>query len=215
MTNIVRQEVRSELIDRLAFMSLKPQIIAVLNEDDSAEIQKKYPEAKIEKATTLDAIIALPAQSVDLIFANIFLPFQPDWKHTILAWRRLLRPDGLLMFSSLGPDTLQNIHAEISCYLTDMHLIGDELMQVHFSNPVLDVEHLTLSYRDEKKLKDELVEMGFLSKTAELSVEPDEDGALCVNFEIVYGHAFSVSESVADEAGVVRVPLSHLRRKKE
>jgi malonyl-CoA O-methyltransferase len=68
--------------------------------------------------------------------------------------QRVLEPGGLLMFSTLGPDTLRELRAALPQQgdtqrvhpFIDMHDLGDALLQAGFADPVMDMEMLTLTY---------------------------------------------------------------------
>ncbi|CAN5277553.1 hypothetical protein BH10PSE19_BH10PSE19_03040 [soil metagenome] len=104
------------------------------------------------------ATLPIVGHSVDLLIANLFA-FPADAKRSEVAellreWQRLLKPGGLLMFSTVGPDTLLELRqswAKVDNYshihsFLDMHDIGDELLQTGFSDPVMDRDDFTLTY---------------------------------------------------------------------
>ncbi len=47
--------------------------------------------------------------SFDILYASLVLQWCEDLDATLLEWRRLLKPHGLLLFSTLGPDTLKEL----------------------------------------------------------------------------------------------------------
>lgn len=64
---------------------------------------------------------------------------------------RVLSRDGLLAFTTLGPDTLREARAvfgdEARIHeFTDMHDLGDQLLAAGFTEPVMECERLTLTY---------------------------------------------------------------------
>jgi malonyl-CoA O-methyltransferase len=69
-------------------------------------------------------------------------------------WRRVLRVDGLLMFSTFGPDTFRELRAAFAALdatphtlpFVDMHDFGDQLVEVGFTTPVMDMETITVTY---------------------------------------------------------------------
>ena len=83
-------------------------------------------------------------------------------------WKRLLRVDGLLLFSCFGPDTLKELRAAARAVLphavpmpfVDMHDFGDMLVGSGFATPVMDVETLTLTYGGARQLLDEVRALG-------------------------------------------------------
>ena len=113
---------------------------------------------------------ALPVgeQSADLIFSNLLLQCCEDLGRVVGEFRRVLRPGGLLLLSCLGPDTLLELRQSwaavdrqphVQLFL-DMHDLGDALMAAGFRDPVLEVEYLTLTYRDVRQLLAELKNLG-------------------------------------------------------
>lgn len=243
--SVLAHDVGKHMIERLEWMTIAPKVIVDLGCGVGSEavlLKKRYPDAAIiaidhaEKYLSYAAqhhtadvawicaeaeILPLPDHSVDLIFANLLLPWFDDIKKTMREWRRILRPEGLLLFSSLGPDTLKEWQGGFSEYilpvLMDMHDLGDELVRARFIDPVLDMEYLTVTYRELEKLTQELQVTGMLA--ADLPVikgEPDSGGVFPVTYEVIYGHAFGpdfMVDQVADESGVVKIPLAHLRRR--
>ena len=101
--------------------------------------------------------------SIDLILSNLMLQWcDPD--RVFAEFRRVLAPNGLLTFTTLGPDTLKELrsawgqvdsHTHVNQFI-DMHDIGDSLVRNGFAAPVLDVERYTLSYLDVRKLAADL-----------------------------------------------------------
>jgi malonyl-CoA O-methyltransferase len=244
---VVANAVGEEMLQRLEWVTLKPKVIldvgcgtghcAQLLRERYRNVQVlaqdvAYPMLEFARQQAPDAAwicadaMTLPWKdnSVDLIFANLVLPWCDDVKKTLSEWRRVLRPEGLLMFSSLGPDTLQEwqeiFSGKIIPNLVDVHDIGDALTRGKFADPVLDVDYFTLGYRDVKDLTRELQATGMLTNMEKIpaaaAVEKTAQGLLPVSFEIIYGHAWCPEVAVehgADEFGTVRFPLAHLRRR--
>lgn len=169
--------------------------------------------------------LPLPDHCVDVIFANFLLPWHPHEQLLMREWKRVLQPEGLLMFSALGWGTMSEWQAvnsnSLLPRLVDMHDIGDWLVQEGWLNPTLDVNHYTLAYRCPNQLLNELQACSMLDPTftredlAPLSLSTDENGAVLVTAEIIYGHAFagSYQDAVsANAAGVTSIPLANLRR---
>lgn len=106
--------------------------------------------------------------SMDLLFSNLCLQWCENLREVFSEFRRVLKPDGWLLFSSFGPDTLTELRQSwaavdnaphVNVFL-DMHDIGDAMLAAGFKNPVLDVEHYTLTYRDAQSLMRELKAIG-------------------------------------------------------
>jgi malonyl-CoA O-methyltransferase len=153
--------------------------------------------------------------SAELLWANMMLHLASDPPALMSQWRRSLAVDGFLMFSTLGPDTLAELRtlyrelgwpAPVPAF-TDMHDIGDQLVHAGFADPVMDQEHLSLTWATPEALLAELRTLGGNSDPARhaalrtprwherlrdaLRGLADADGRLRLGFEIVYGHAFN------------------------
>jgi malonyl-CoA O-methyltransferase len=261
---ILQREVAHRLVERLDYIKLHPEIIVELGSATgycTHLIQQRYPQAKIisidlafnmlryaseNPHTQINAICAdayhLPLQdnSVDLIISNMMLPWCDDHVSLFRECHRVLRPEKLLMFATLGPDTLKELrlswvsaddYPHVNSF-TDMHDIGDALVHAQFLDPVMDSENIQLLYpRVELILKD-LKMMGsqnmninkrrsllskirfkqFLSAYEKYQLD---DSQFPVSCEITYGHAWSanIHEGLAaDNEGTVSIPLEHLRR---
>jgi malonyl-CoA O-methyltransferase len=179
-----------------------------------------------------DADVA-PA-SAELLWANMMLHAAPDVPALMARWRKALSVDGFLMFSTIGPDTLAELRALYQTLgwpppapaFTDMHNIGDELVHAGFADPVMDQEHLVLTWATPEALLAELRTLGG-------NAHPDRpqglrtprwrarlldalhglagaDGRLRLSFEIVYGHAFNPPPR-AKLAAQTEVPLDAMR----
>ena len=142
-----------------------------------------------------------------------------DIDATFAELQRVLRPGGLLLFTSFGPDTLKELrdswaqvdgHAHVNAFL-DMHDVGDSLVKTRFADPVMDVERITLTYPDVWKLMRELKQIGAHNVTAgrprgltgkshmQQLVNAYEcyrqTDVLPASYEIVNGHAWATSTS--------------------
>ncbi len=184
---------------------------------------------------------ALPVRSgsVDMVVSNLALQWcNPDavFEETV----RVLRPGGLLMFTSFGPDTLRELRtAWLSVddaphvhEFVDMHDLGDALVRAHFAEPVMDVERLILTYPSVSAVLRDLKAIG--ARNAARGRHPgltgkrhfagfrdayasmaQADGRIPASFEVVYGHAWApVPESGGRRRpdGTVTVPLVRLGR---
>lgn len=154
--------------------------------------------------------------SVDLIFANLLLPWCSHPKPMLREWRRILRPQGLLVFSCLGPDSFKE-WSQIENFtllpsLVDMHIVGDALIAEGFVDPVMEVEELYFTYTSEEKLRQELCQSGFVKQD---QLPRTQALPLTTTFEIIYAHAWCPAHKgfKANAQGTVNIPVSELRKR--
>lgn len=239
---VLIREAGDQLLARLDVVALQPQRVMDVGCGMgycARLLQKRYPKAEIKgvddslpmlayakelSSSSIQWLCAsldtLPAedQSIDLVVANLILPWCRDLKKTVQEWRRVLRPEGLLIFSTYGPDTLRELEKQsiqLPSFM-DMHDLGDLLVQTHFAGPVLDVEHFTLTYREQQRLQDELAMTSFMTSPANLKpMEKNTLGVIPLTYEVIYGHAWKpeASKNILAENGVVKFPLAHLRKR--
>ncbi|MPW19427.1 methyltransferase domain-containing protein [Paraburkholderia sp. CNPSo 3157] len=111
---------------------------------------------------------ALPFASgaFEFIWSNLALHWHSRPDLVFPEWQRVLKVNGLLMFSTLGPDTLKELrgaYAEIEAAhgvnthkhvidFVDMHDLGDMLVESGFEIPVMDQETLTITYKSPESL---------------------------------------------------------------
>jgi len=157
------------------------------------------------------------ANSVQLLWANMVLHWADDPRAALAEFQRVLAPGGLLMLSTLGPDTLKELRAAAGDArvhrFADMHDVGDWLLAAGFSAPVMDMEALTLEYRGLPALLADLRASGQTSARADrprglagkgllASLAPAGSRATC---EVVYGHAWKgVPRKSADGRSIVQ-----------
>ncbi|MBI5612597.1 MAG: malonyl-ACP O-methyltransferase BioC [Gammaproteobacteria bacterium] len=171
------------------------------------------------------------AASFDMVISNLSLQWC-DPERVFPEVARVLRPGGLFMFTSFGPDTLRELrHAWAAVDgaphvhgFIDMHDLGDALMRARLAEPVMDVDRLTLTYKDVMSLLRELKDIGahnvahdrpraltgkdrFARFRAAYEAKA-RDGRIPATYEVVYGQAWGPP---AASAGVA-VPLTQLRR---
>ncbi len=104
--------------------------------------------------------LPLADASIDLVFSNLMLHWVPAPHEAIAEIARVLRPGALVLFSSYGPDTWQELRAASERCLArarpmpyvDMHDLGDMLVAAGFEAPVMEVEHLHLDFPDARSL---------------------------------------------------------------
>jgi malonyl-CoA O-methyltransferase len=156
-----------------------------------------------------------PPASLEMLWANMALHEAVDPQALLAEWHSALKVGGFLMFSCLGPDTaieLRDVYQQLGWPpaghdLTDMHDWGDMLVQAGFSEPVMDMERITLTFASPVSLLQELGELGrnfhpsrfaglrgrqwrlALENALAKHLKTDPDGRLSLTFEVIYGHA--------------------------
>ncbi len=177
---------------------------------------------------------AAPA-SAQMLWANMMLHAVADPPALLARWRRIVTAEGFLMFSTLGPDTLaglRRLYSELGWppampAFTDMHDLGDMLVQAGFADPVMDQERIVLTWATPEAMLAELRGLGanlhparfaglrtprwrdrLLRRLREHCI--GADGRLTMSFEVVYGHAFNALPR-ARVAPVTTLPVEDLR----
>jgi malonyl-CoA O-methyltransferase len=192
----LQRQVRADLLDRLQFFPLKPAQVLDLGAascESARQLHERFPRAQVIAIDFAEAMLraapearwpwqrggfarvcadaaALPlrAQSFDLIFSNLMLHWCDRPQVVFEEFVRVLKPGGLLLFSTFGPDTLNELRAawaaaddrsHVSLF-ADMHELGNGLMHAGLAEPVLDVEHHRLHFADPRALMRELKLLG-------------------------------------------------------
>ena len=152
--------------------------------------------------------------SLDLVWSNLALHWHSQPDRVFQEWRRVLRVDGLLMFSNFGPDTFIELRTAFAAMdetphtlpFVDMHDFGDQLVEAGFTTPVMDMEKITVTYDTPEALLADVRAFGgnplatrrrglvgraaWQRMLAALESGRRGDGKLGLTFEVVYGHAF-------------------------
>jgi malonyl-CoA O-methyltransferase len=178
------------------------------------------------------AELPLGPGTVDLVWSNLAMHWHPQPDRVFAEWRRVLRVNSLLMFSCFGPDTfkeLKEAFADVDLLphalpFVDMHDFGDQLVEVGFSTPVLDMEVITVTYDTPQALLADVRafggnplstrRQGLMGKAAwgkalaALERRRRSDGKLGLSFEIIYGHAFRPAPRVTSKGeAIIRFDL--------
>jgi malonyl-CoA O-methyltransferase len=172
---------------------------------------------------------ALPfgANALDMVWSNLALPWHPQPDKVFTEWRRVLRVNGLVMFSCFGPDTLKEVNAAFAevdlaphvLPFVDMHDLGDMLVNAGFSTPVMDMETITVTYASPDKLLAEVRALGgnplrtrrqgLLGRNARtrvidyLTSKRGPDGRIALTYEVVFGHAFRPPPKTTDSGEAI------------
>jgi malonyl-CoA O-methyltransferase len=256
---VLQREISNRMLERLGYIRLAPRRVLDLGCGTGLALDglaKRYRRAEIvaldfahnmlgharrrghwlhrPRVICADAEqLPLADDSLDLVFSNATLQWVNDLDATFGELLRVLRPGGLLLFSTFGPDTLKELRAawaavdqgeHVSPFL-DMHDIGDALVRARFADPVMDVERMTLTYDDVRGLMRDLKQLGAhnalagrsrgltgrrrLAALAAAYERERRDGRLPATYEVVHGHAWVTAKAqrqVATADGVA-IPL--------
>lgn len=188
---VLQREVRERLLERLDYKPFEPTRVLDVGcgtGHASLALQQRYPEADIvaldwargmlrqlraedapPSAVCADMqALPLASRSVDLVFSNLAVQWSPDPERLFAEFRRVLKPGGLVLFSTFGVDTLRELRAawaEVDAdphvnEFTDIQDLGDLMMALGFVEPVLDMEMFTLEYPDVMALMRDLKAIG-------------------------------------------------------
>jgi malonyl-CoA O-methyltransferase len=261
---VLQQEIARRLLERLDYVRLQPRRALDLGcgtglaLDDlvrryrgATVIGLDFAEGMLERARRRGHWLRRPHlvcadmeslpladDSVDLVFSNATLQWANGLDTVFAELMRVLRPGGLLMFSTFGPDTLIELrqawaavdrHAHVGSFL-DMHDVGDALVRARFADPVMDAERLTLTYRTLGDLMRDLKGLGARNalhhrprgmtgprRLALVEAAYDRhrrDGRLPATWEVVYGHAWvgTKAQPQIDTGDGIGIPLHAIAR---
>jgi malonyl-CoA O-methyltransferase len=162
--------------------------------------------------------LPLADRSIDLLVSNAMLQWCVDPVPVFAEWMRVLRPGGLLLFTTFGTGTLRELaqawaqvddHPHVSQFV-DMHDLGDALLTTGWQDPVMDVDRFELNYPQVTDLMRELKSLGAgnalsnrhrgLTGKGRLQALRDAYDAyrgpagLPASYEVVYGHAWAPTQ---------------------
>ncbi len=233
----------SRLRERLRLVRIAPRLILDLGAGTGAQVPyllKAYPEARIvaldhhtaflssvkDKLSFLQrrrvgrvcaemATLPFPSAQFDLIFCNIAFPFCREPDLLVHRCATALKPGGLFVFNTLGPQSLDlycrtALFSPLKTRFSDIHDLGDRLAGNGFADVVMETEPLTLTYKTTASCLRELRAIGFFDCEAPASGDagaldlirgfyrrfPPHVSPAPLRLEIVYGHAWRASADV-------------------
>ena len=190
----LQREVQSLLLERLDFYLETPALVVDVGAGTgrgAALLKKRYAKAQVlatdlalpmlraakqhaswlkpfQRVCAEATALPLPDHSVDVLHSNLCFQWIDDLQALFGECVRVLKPGGLLLFSTFGPDTLKELRAawaqadqqpHVSRFL-DMHDLGDAMIAAGLRDPVLDVDRYTLTYSEPRLLLKELQGLG-------------------------------------------------------
>jgi malonyl-CoA O-methyltransferase len=197
----LQERVRNELISRLVELKLAPLHILDLGAGTghaSRALKRLYPSSLTVAADIAPGMLArakaqsrwlrrfervradaysLPflTGSFDLVFSSLMLQWCDDLDVVFAEIARVLKPGGVLLFSTFGPGTLTELREAWGAsaapgnhvnHFFDPHALGSALMHAGLSEPVLDVDRTVVGYSDVLALMRELKAIGAHNVTA-------------------------------------------------
>lgn len=260
----LQHAIADELLERLAAVKIEPRTVLDVGCGDgrgARALQKMYRRADVigvdpaggtagriggrwrpgrrPHAVRADvARLPLADASVDLVYSNLVCRWRHEPQVLFTELRRVLRPEGVLMFSTLGPDTLWELREAREAVdehvpvpeLTDMHDIGDALLAAGLRDPVMDVDRLRRGYPDLRALMRTIEAVDAAGTGAEArpgragAATPerlqaawpacDERGGVLASWELVFGHAWGARTPRAGsgDAREYHVPIESIGR---
>lgn len=262
---VLQQEVGRRLLGRLDLIRLEPRMVLDVGAGtglQAGDLRRRYRKARVIALDVAAAMlrrargqgtwlrplpciqadaaaIPLADASVDLLFSNMTIQWCGDADALFREFQRVLRPGGLLLFSTVGPDTLRELRASWAAVddarhvnsFADMHDLGDALVRTRFADPVVDMEPFTLTYPSVRAVIADLRatgantvlesrRRGLLGRRAYARLEQayagfaDADGRLPATWEVVYGHAWATDMLPQQRraGGAVVVSADDMRR---
>lgn len=265
---VLQGRVRDELLERLNLVKLEPLIIVDIGCGPgraAKELARRYRGTRVIALDLAENMLAaisrgrwfasrtrvypvcadavmlpLHERSAELVFCNLMLQWCNDFDAVIAEFLRVLRPGGLLNFTTFGPDTLKELRAawsEVDGYthvnqFMDMHDIGDALLRVGLADPVIDVEYYTLTYKDILDLMRDLKRIGAHNVTLgrrrgimgrkrltalQSSYERfRQAGRLPATYEVIFGQAWAPrlgARPIEGGDAEVRIPIGEVSRR--
>jgi malonyl-CoA O-methyltransferase len=250
----LEEEIGARMLERLDYVKLAPRrVLDAGSGPPRRALGKRYPDAdvvaldfalamlrtgkkKLFERRAVKAIGADMAQipiapgTIGLVWSNMALHWAADPLAALREFHRVLAVDGLLMFSTLGPDTLAELRqaaggGRVHAF-ADMHDLGDMLVAAGFAEPVMDAERVTMLYDDGAALLADLrasgqtcalaaprgaprrglAGRGFLATLTGRLAAQRREGKLAVSYEVVYGHAWKAApKRTADGRAVIKI----------
>jgi malonyl-CoA O-methyltransferase len=260
----LHHEVEKRLLESLDYLEDRvPQVVLDVGSGPAtaaAQMRKRWPKAQVialDQALPMlreakkhagwwkpfarvaaDArALPLAEDSVDVLFANLCLPWIEDLPAVFAGFRRVLKPGGLLLCSTFGPQTLIELREAFADdpaphvnAFAQIAQFGDALLMSGFRDPVLDRDQFTLTYPDLPALMAELRAIGATNAlsmrrasltgrarfaAAAQAYEPmrTAEGRLPSTWEVMYAHAWAPESGTPIREGghdVASVPLTRI-----
>jgi malonyl-CoA O-methyltransferase len=247
---VLQTRVRTELIERLQFFALSPGTMLDLGAGTcrtAQALRRRFSDARIVAVDLAGGMLrraprswwprrsiarlcadagALPLKTgcVDLVVSNLMLQWcdQPDGVFDEV--QRVLRPGGLFMFSTFGPETLHELREAFShadgdehvSHFADLQALGNGLVRAGLREPVMDIDQHRMHYADARALMRELQSIGAthaasqrarglmgrarMRRVVDAYERRREPRGLPATYEVIFGTAFGGAPGVGPGA---------------
>lgn len=254
----LQREIADRLLSRLDYIRLQPERVLDLGSGTgycSDKLLQRYPKASVVALDFAPSMVArsvrrgrwlrrpsgvcgdaaaLPVRSasMDLVISNLMLQWCQPPERYLEEIRRVLRPGGLLLFTSFGPDTLKELRsawAEVDAqahvhHFIDMHDLGDALLGAGMNDPVVHMEMITTTHQSVRSALADIQgigatyaspsrQQGLMGKQRiRMLMEAYEkfrsaDGLIPATWEVVYGQAWTPDNTLPEFKGRQVYPL--------
>ena len=260
---VLQTRVREQLLSRLDLVKITPALavdVGCGTAHAAEALARRYPRSRVLGIDLAEGMLRtarrrhrfrrpvsfacadlcrlpLADASVDLLFCNLVLQWCDELDLALTELRRVLRPHGLLTFTTFGPDTLRELRAawaavDASVHVhdfLDMHDVGDAIVRAGFAEPVLDVEMYTLTYPESRGVLRDLKAIGAHNASTgrnrsltgrgrfaafEAAYERfRRDGSVPATYEVVYAQAWGPSAGVPRRDGLAHIPIDQIGRR--
>lgn len=238
---VLQREIANRLSERLELIKIQPKRALDVGSGTgfiTRDLLKRYPKAEVialdlalgmaKKTKSLGSwrrkpkvicgdaeALPLKADSIDLLMSNLMLQWSNDLEKTFSGFHYVIAPNGLLLFSTFGPDTLTEMRQSWTAIdgephlsdFVDMHDVGDALLKTGFIDPVMDMEMISMTYSSVRQLMRDIKNIGatnseqarskgLMGKQKLAAFErayeqfKTADNLYPASWEVIYGHAW-------------------------
>jgi len=258
----LQREVESRLIDSLDYYEGQPQRVLDIGcgtGRGTALLKKRWRDAEVialdvslpmlrearrhrgwwkpyQRVCADGQALPFPDRSMDVVYSNLCLQWCEAPRPLLAECARVLKPDGFMVASTLGPDTLSELRAAWAVAdatqahvgrFFDLHDVGDAALAAGLKDPVLDVDHITLEYAGVRDLLADLKGLGATNadrerphaltgkvrfKTMLDAYETHRrNGRIPATWEVVTLHAWGASEDFLPRYGGRETPFEVIK----
>ena len=242
---VVQKEIIDRLMERLSFINLSPRKVVDIGSGvglstksllemhsnsefymiDHSHVSLSSNILKNKNVSPVCASfkdIPFEDNTFDFVFSSSALHWELDIQSSFKEIYRILKPGGLFLFSTYGPDTLIELrsswsHVDDKKHVNDfydMHDIGDLMLSLNFMDSVLDAEKIIIQYGSVMQLQKDLKNIGSKVLRSKGGKEPllgnhkmkemyqeyekfrSKSGDLPATYEVIYGSAWKKMDNI-------------------